>query len=172
MFFMFQEVFFCTVLYDFNFYVLYVPGSLLLYCSFIIVNFYVLYVPGSLLLYCSLWLLFLCSLCSRKFIFVLFFIIVISMFSMFQEVYFCTVLYDCNFYVLYVPGSVFLYCSLWFWFLCSLCSRKFIVVLFFMIVISMFFMFQEVHFCTVLYDCNFYVLYVPGSLFLYGSLWF
>ena len=84
---------------------------------------------------------------------------------MFQEVYFCTVLYDCNFYVLYVPGSLFLYCSLWLQFLCSLCSRKFIVVLFFMIVISMFFMFQEVYCCTVLYDCNFYVLYVQEVYF-------
>jgi hypothetical protein len=28
-------------------------------------------------------------------------------------------------------------------------------------------MFQEVYFCTVLYNCNFYVLYVPGSLFLF-----
>ena len=45
--------------------------------------------------------------------------IVISMFCMFQEVYFCTVLYDCNFYVLYV---------------------------------------QEVYFYTVLYDFNFYAL--------------
>ena len=57
--------------------------------------------------------------------------IVISMFFMFQEVYCCTVLYDCNFYVLYV---------------------------------------QEVYCCTVLYNCNFYVLYVPGSLLLYCSL--
>ena len=103
--------------------------------------------------------------------FVLFFMIVISMFFMFQEVYFCTVLYNCNFYVLYVPGSLFLYCSLWMQFLCYLCSRKVIFVLFFIIVISMFFMFQEVYFCTVLYDCNFYVLYVPGSLLLYCSLW-
>ena len=149
---MFQEVYFCTVLFDFN--------------------FYVLYVPGSLLLYCSLWLLFLCSLCSRKFIFVLFFIIVISMFSMFQEVYFCTVLYDCNFYVLYVPGSVFCTVLYDFNFYVLYVPGSLLYVLFFMIVISMFFMFKEVHFCTVLYDCNFYVLYVPGSLFLYGSLWF
>ena len=97
--------------------------------------------------------------------FVLFFMIVISMFFMFQEVYFCTVLYNCNFYVLYVPGSLFLYCSLWMQFLCYLCSSKVIFVLFFINVISMFFMFQEVYFCTVLYDCNFYVLYVPGSVF-------
>ena len=90
----------------------------------------------------------------------------ISIFFMFQEVYFCTVLYDFNFYVLYVPGSLLLYCSLWLLFLCSLCSRKFIFVLFFIIVISIFFMFQEVYFCTVLYDCNFYVLYVPGSFFV------
>ena len=97
--------------------------------------------------------------------FVLFFMIVISMFFMFQEVYFCTVLYNCNFYVLYVPGNLFLYCSLWMQFLCYLCSSKVIFVLFFINVISMFFMFQEVYFCTVLYDCNFYVLYVPGSVF-------
>jgi hypothetical protein len=96
---------------------------------------------------------------------VLFFMNVISMFFMFQEVYFCTVLYNCNFYVLYVPGSLFLYCSLWMQFLFYLCSRKVIFVLFFIIVISMFSMFQEVYFCTVLYDCNFYVLYVPGSVF-------
>ena len=130
-FFMFQEVYFCTVLFDFN--------------------FYVLYVPGSLLLYCSLWLLFLCSLCSRKFIFVLFFIIVISMFSMFQEVYF--VLFS-----MIVISMFFMYQEVFF-------------VLFFMILISMFFMFQEVYCCTILYDCNFYVLYVPGSSFLYCSLW-
>jgi hypothetical protein len=48
--------------------------------------------------------------------------------------------------------------------------RMFIFVLFFMILISMFFMFQEVYFCTVLYDFNFYVLYVLGSLLLYCSL--
>ena len=77
------------------------------------------------------------SICSRKFIFVMFFMIVIYMFFMFQEVYFCTVLYDCNFSD-------------------SLCSRKFIFVLFFMIVISMFFMFQEVYFLfsmIVIYLC-------------------
>jgi hypothetical protein len=33
-------------------------------------------------------------------------------------------------------------------------------------------MFQEVYCCTVLYDCNFYVLYVPGSLFTKNTSWY